>query len=1402
MKLKSCFYLMSVFLVGGAFPAQAVNLVDFDADTISSAINQTSDLLFSESSTTLDSISSPGYTGQSVYGGFEEEGESMWSANNRANAGLKVRWNAGAGIAGEASSGLYLFEQEDFLNGLDSGLILMDAAGDTVSGEAGYINPNGAVSSTTIRFVLKDSSGYHISAPQPLVSCTVFSFEATTLSYFSFTPTANTSTEAGIIGGVSTPTFSGITWVGFRIDAVRGATVANGVNIGVELFSVQGASAPTATVVDGGLRHQKIEGFGASGAFYINRLISNNNSTELANLLFRDLSLDIFRIQNVYDHDGYVNKVDDTVATIQLGEAALGKPLKILMSSWTPPAYLKSTGSQAGSDDATLDSDVNGYRYGDYAAWWADSLDYYNSEGVDADYISIQNEPNWHPDYNSCGFEPVETTNFAGYNKVFEAVWQELALRKGTVAMPKMLGPETISFNKLDAYIDNLIHPFHAYGFAHHYYQNNVGENPDVLNSNMAEFNTDYGYKPLFQTEYCVLDANTNSPLVRKLNLARLMHNALTIEEVSSYFYWSLYWNGEQGLIDIPDSSSYIITPEYYAFKHFSAFINADWRRLDAVSSEDAIDISAYISPDETKVTVVIVNDDTSTAHLDISFVDISISGGDIYRSTDAFNCTNIGVFNPAASVAIPAESITTLDLSATPPSAPANPNILMICVDDLRPETRGYGAAQMITPNMDQLASDGYQFNRAYVQQAVCSPSRTSLMTGMRPDSTQVFDLTTNFRDTIPWVETLPQYLQDYGYYSVGIGKVYHGNLNDDLSWSEPWSSGPGVYGSLGPGNPPTECTNVTDNVYRDGAVTDEAILKLADLKTKQPFFYGVGYVRPHLPFVAPQTYWDMYTTNDLVLPHTDDHAVDASTFAYTSWGELRNYDGIPATGPVSDAQEKELIHGYYASVSYMDAQLGRLMAGLEAEGLADNTIVVVWGDHGWHLGDHGQWTKHTNFERATRIPMIVKVPWMPGASQIDALTEAVDLYPTLLDLCGIPHPVQLEGDSLVPLLQNPDSTGDDDALSQYPRSGNMGYSMRTDRYRYTEWRVQNSNIFVERELYDHFLDPREDTNVVAHAEYADDVASLEAQLQARLDELNPPSNASGDNLVVNGEFEDGLNNWSENIHADATVSFATVGAAPDLELYVDITDGTTSPYKIALEQIVPAQAGKLYTFRFEARAAADRELRILWRNKNNNTNAYLQLDVPIDTVSRSYEFTGIQLDYLSGVDPDAEIRLQFGGDDADVWIDSIEIYAETSFAATLVEAGLSGADALLDADADSDTVINLFEYAFNLDMTTNDYHVLLPGIGTSGLPTYQIADTNSFQALELEYLRRCGAYDLEYIPEFTSNLVSNVWISPVLTETVVPIDSDWERVTVRDLETTETATNRFGRIRILFKP
>ncbi len=742
--------------------------------------------------------------------------------------------------------------------------------------------------------------------------------------------------------------------------------------------------------------------------------------------------------------------------------------------------------------------------------------------------------------------------------------------------------------------------------------------------------------------------------------------------------------------------------------------------------------------------------------------------------------------------------------------AAPAARNVLFICVDDLRPELNCYGKSQIVSPNIDRLAAGGFQFNRAYIQQAICSPSRTSLMTGLRPDSTLVYELVTHFRDTVPWVETMPQYFAKHGYHSAGIGKIYHGNLNDELSWSEPWVSGGGAHYAItsnGLNKAATENADVSDNTYKDGAVTEVAVAKLAELRTKQPFFYAVGYRKPHLPFTAPKTYWDLYDTPDLELPYTRQHAVDAASYAYTDWGELRSYYGIPANGPVSLDQEKELIHAYYACVSYVDKLIGDLLAALESEGLAGNTIVVLWGDHGWHLGNQNQWCKHTNFERATRIPMIIRVPWMSGGQQLGQLVESVDLYPTLTELCGLPQPSHLQGDSLVPLLENPTLPGDDHALSQYPRSGTMGYSMRTDRHRYTEWRVRNSSTVMARELYDYDLDPGEGTNVVDRAAYAVTASNLAVRMEARLGELSPATGGSAAQLLANNEFDHGLTNWAQTASGSAEVSFNVLpgdggnGLGDDPLLHVAITNGTENTYRVAIEQTVPAQSNRLYTIRFRARAATNRSIKILWRNKNNAAGACLNLVVPIDAQSRLYEFSNLGLSMTNAADPDAEIRVQFGGDNADVWIDSLEVYALTSFATALRDAGLSGADALLYADADGDRTGNLFEYAFNMNMRAADRIPLAPGIGTNGVPHIAVVGDAGPRALEMEFMRRRGAYDLVYAPEFRGDLISGAWTTAT-NETVTPIDADWERVRVRDRETTVTAAARFGRVRVRIEP
>lgn len=439
--------------------------------------------------------------------------------------------------------------------------------------------------------------------------------------------------------------------------------------------------------------------------------------------------------------------------------------------------------------------------------------------------------------------------------------------------------------------------------------------------------------------------------------------------------------------------------------------------------------------------------------------------------------------------------------------------NVLFIAVDDLRPELGCYGNSGVISPNIDQLALEGLLFERAYCQQAVCSPSRTSLLTGLRPDSTHVYDLQTHFRSNLPDVVTLPQYFKQNGYHTEWWGKIFHAALLDSISWTtqgmryEPednWRAYVSeeniqiANNNKGSG-PSFENVNVPDNAYPDGKIADSAIEALIRLKKKdQPFFLAVGFYKPHLPFNAPKKYWDLYNPEDIELPEHMYPPENVPEIALTNWGELRSYSDIPKEGNLTTEKSIQMIHGYRASVSYADAQVGRLLQALKNQGLDDNTLVILWGDHGWKLGEYGDWAKHTNFEIDARVPLIVRVPGMKSeGKKTEALVELVDLYPTLCEIAGLSMPEHLQGISFAPLLNNSDLAWKKEAFSQYPRGQVMGYSMRTERYRFTRWQKIKDPADVEAfELYDLHIDPNALVNIAGHPQNKEVIDELSSRM------------------------------------------------------------------------------------------------------------------------------------------------------------------------------------------------------------------------------------------------------------------------------------------------------------------
>ena len=434
-------------------------------------------------------------------------------------------------------------------------------------------------------------------------------------------------------------------------------------------------------------------------------------------------------------------------------------------------------------------------------------------------------------------------------------------------------------------------------------------------------------------------------------------------------------------------------------------------------------------------------------------------------------------------------------------------PNVLFIAVDDLRPELNCYGQSQIISPNIDKLAAKGMVFTRSYCNQAVCMPSRASLFSGYRPDTLGIFK-GGSLLEYAPSVLTLNQYFKNNGYQIGAYGKLYHHREDHKNQFGSIWSDTSRYSPNYGRNYVSLqniqrmdetgrayawECIDVPDNAYKQGDFTEQAILKLKEFKNSTaPFFLGVGFNKPHLPFNAPQKYWDLYNPDEISLPENYSPIVNATPYTLNDFGELKNYLNIPDVDVLSDSLALKLIHGYYACVSYTDALIGKLLSALEENGFADNTIIILWGDHGWKLGEHLGWCKHTALEIDLHTPLIVSVPNMEHkGSKTSALVEHVDIYPTLCELCGLNIPKHVQGNSFAPVLENPEIPWKEAAYSIWPHSRTddekriMGYSVTTKNYRYTEWYKDSNDSLVGRELYDHVNDPLGNVNVFGSEEY-----------------------------------------------------------------------------------------------------------------------------------------------------------------------------------------------------------------------------------------------------------------------------------------------------------------------------
>lgn len=443
-------------------------------------------------------------------------------------------------------------------------------------------------------------------------------------------------------------------------------------------------------------------------------------------------------------------------------------------------------------------------------------------------------------------------------------------------------------------------------------------------------------------------------------------------------------------------------------------------------------------------------------------------------------------------------------DLSATQTKEPVN--VLVFLVDDLRSDLGVYGHKHVKSPSIDKLAAEGVKFSNAYAQQAICGPSRVSIMTGLRPETTGLYTIRRDgrLRPNQPDVVSMSQLFKENGYKTISIGKVYHSVTDDQENWSTHIKKLDNFYANAE--NAKTrfayEAGDVDDNFYKDGKVAADAINTLKQLKDDK-FLMFVGFSKPHLPFNAPKKYWDLYDREQFSVPSRD-KPDNMYRLALTKWGELRMYGGIPQKGDVDDELTKTLIHAYYASVSYMDAQVGRVMDAVDEMGLRDNTMIVFMSDHGYKLGEYGAWNKHTNMELDTKVPLIISRELSHDNRQTgktsEALVENIDIFPSVTQAAGLPTP-NIDGKSLLTVTDHPEMPFKKAAYSLFNRGKIMGVTVTDGLWRYTEWRDAKTQEIKNTELYNHT------TSNVATANVADDkqYAEIKERLKALLHEKFP---------------------------------------------------------------------------------------------------------------------------------------------------------------------------------------------------------------------------------------------------------------------------------------------------------